>query len=455
MRILCTTVLAAIALTACTSEVSIDRNVAPSADTGQDIDQPANLPVFLDGRASYDADGDELVFHWTLEHAPSDSALPSMVNPFSTNHDEASATTRFQPDVQGVFIVSLMTKDSDYYSEPSYVIVTATEPSEIPQANAGNDQTLAIDSTAYLDGGQSIDPMGGVLNYAWTLVERPYNSTLDVDSVDNSDQRQAEFAADVAGRYSVALVVANGMADSDASTVSIDFVGTNEPPEADAGGDFSAMDCEPDVLLDCSGSTDPNKDRLYYWWVVQSVPEGSAVDNRSFTNQNAADPNIFFDIAGEYTVSCSVFDGQAWSRPDTIKVAVAERDYNEAPIIDPGPDQVVDGGEVDCETITLPYYPYTTSTTCDSCPADSVEVGKSIKDADSDPYTVEWTVIRDSKVRLLGATDELIATVQTPKITPNKKALDEDLSFVRVTVTDCTGESQHDDVEITTQCTGT
>jgi hypothetical protein len=237
------------------------------------------------------------------------------------------------------------------------------------------------------------------------------------------------------------------MAASDPDSARLFFGGTNVAPVANAGGDFAAMDCE-DVPLDCSASTDENSDRLYYWWTVQSVPAGSAVDNFSISNQNSVDPDIYFDIAGEYQLSCSAYDGRAWSRPSTITVDVAERDYNTPPLVDAGPDKVIDHGEYGCTVTTSPRYPYPVITECPKIPAEVVTVGHSVSDDDNDPYTIEWEVIKDSKVRLIGAVDGVTANVQTPAYQAQKVGYYEQVGYVQIAVTDCTGEETKDEVEV-------
>ena len=388
-------------LAACNNDPVVARNAAPVASVGDDIEQPANLEVFLDGRTSYDEDGDELTFYWSIDHAPEASELDDRANAFSPNRASDASTTSFQPDAQGVYVVELVVYDGQVYSDPSYVVVTATEPTEAPVSFAGNDQVLAFGETASLDGGQSQDPLGGLLAYEWFLVDKPYNSNLGRDSVTNADQRAASFTADVPGSYGVALIVCSRQACSAADKLTLTFEGDNQVPVADGGGDFDAEDCLS-VGLDCTGSSDPDNDLLFYWWTVQAVPEGSDVDNRYITNQNAAEPDVFFDIAGEYQLSCSVFDGQAWSTPDTITVSVAERSFNENPVVDLGDDLFVDYGTTEGEQ-ERPNSWSPLITTCDKAGESEppLEIEPVVSDADGDDYTVLWEVIRDSKARLL------------------------------------------------------
>lgn len=454
MRALLLPLVAAIAAAGCGPDVTVNRNEAPVAEVGDDIRQPANLRVFLDGRSSFDADGDELTFYWTVDHAPGGSNRDELADPFTPNRSPDAATTTFQPDAQGVYVIELVTWDGRRYSDPAYIVVDATEPDDRPVANAGNDQTMAFPGPATLDAGQSQDPLGGLLDYEWFVVSKPYNSDLDRNDVGNRTEQTATFTPDVPGEYTVGLIACSPQACSEADEVTLTFTGENQAPVANAGGDFESEDCR-EIPLNCAASTDPDGDLLFYWWQVQRVPEGSEVDNRFITNQNAAEPDIFFDVAGEYELSCSVFDGKAWSRPDTITVDVKERSFNEVPVVDAGEDQLVDYGVVKCkqERVPYPWSPLTTSCE-DKCGEDAepLTLTATAMDPDGDDFTLEWEVMRDSSARIKGRTDLLTATVETRVFTPTELGTIEDISFVQLTATDCTGGKGKDEVEIVATC---
>lgn len=446
-------VLAIASTTACNPEVSVNRNDAPVAELGDDIVQAANLTVFLDGRSSFDSDGDTLEFYWSIDQAPAASNRDEQADPFTSNRSIDAGTTTFQPDATGVYVIELLTYDGKLYSDPSYIVVNATEPDEKPVANAGNDQTLAFPGPATIDGGQSQDPLGGLLSYEWFLVTKPYSSELQRNDVDGQTERSASFTPDVPGEYTLGLIVCSPQACSEADEVTLDFSGENRAPTANAGGDSTAEDCRT-VPFDCSASTDPDGDLLFYWWTVQAAPEGSDVDNRYISNQNAATPDLFFDVAGEYQLSCSVFDGQAWSRPDTITVDVDERSTNDIPLVDVGEDQLIDYGVTLCKQERIPYSWSPLTTSCDKVGDDAapINITATASDPDGDEFTLEWEVTRDSSIRLKGRNDGLTATVETPSFQPSELGTIEDVSFLQLTATDCTGGKGKDELEIVTTC---
>jgi hypothetical protein len=435
------------------NEPEVVMNNAPSADAGDAITQAADRKVQLDGRASYDKDGDSLTYYWTFDHLPSNSQLGEMTSPFTVNQTNEGSTT-FQPDAVGTYIVKLEVYDGSLYSDASYLVVNATEPENAPVANAGGDIELQVGNVATLDGSQSSDPLGGGLSYQWSLVEVPTNSSLTESALVDADQLNATLSGDVIGWYTATLVVHNGLSYSSPDSVRVHFTGENVAPTADAGGDIDDMDCQ-DIQLDCSASTDPEGEALSYWWILQSKPENSQIDNRYISGQHIANPTFWADVAGAYTMSCSVFDGTSWSHPDTITLNVAERDYNTPPSVNAGADQEVDAGDVDCTSTTSPYYPYNTTWNCDSCENQTTTIGVSTADADGDPYVVEWIVDEDTRHATLVGVDRVPATVVLDPATPTRggscKEVDADFTLA---ATDCTGATTEDDVSVSIECCG-
>ena len=86
-----------------------------------------------------------------------------------------------------------------------------------PDADAGEDQTVATGDTVFLDGSASSDPNGDPLTYGWTLVSKPDGSTA---SLTDADTATPSFVADLNGEYRVLLVVSDGtLSDDDAVVI--------------------------------------------------------------------------------------------------------------------------------------------------------------------------------------------------------------------------------------------
>ena len=106
--------------------------------------------------------------------------------------------------------------------------------------------------------------------------------------------------------------------DSEAETSIICFnVAENQPPTvADAGSDQFLQCTNPDatlVVLDGSGSSDPDDDPLTYTW-TGPFPEGGGT-------VMGVNPTVSLPL-GEHTVSLVVNDGQVDSEPDEVSIAI-------------------------------------------------------------------------------------------------------------------------------------
>ena len=67
----------------------------------------------------------------------------------------------------------------------------------------------------------------------------------------------------------------------------------------------------PHILLNGSGSTDPDGDNLYYRWSFVSRPAGSALSSADINDRDDVTASVTPDVAGEYTLRLWVSDGRA------------------------------------------------------------------------------------------------------------------------------------------------
>jgi hypothetical protein len=421
-------------------------NVAPVAEAGADLSGPADGTIHLDGRASYDPDGDTIAYNWYFDHVPENSALGGTERAigFSKNGSSDASQTSFTPDVQGTFVVGLKVNDGKVDSPPDFVVVTAEAPEGKPVAVAGDDMTGEVGDTLTFDGSRSYDPHGKPITYEWTLVELPSGSSA---SLTDGDSAAGWLIADQRGVYVANLVVSNGLADSAPDAVVVTVTGEDNAPTANAGEDTSGEDCS---YLPLSGlsSVDPDGDALQYFWEVQNVPEGSATTNDSFSDRTAAEPTFWADIAGTYQLSLSVYDGASWSNPDPIVIEVAERSYNTDPAVIIDLIATVDAGEADCEEDGYVY-------DCEECGDQTVELGSNvtITDADGDPYQVFWEVTDGDAT--LSDENSLVTNVKLENVVPTEPGVCESLEYeFRLTVTDCTGGITKASTTIYVQCCG-
>ena len=424
----------------------VELNNAPAADAGPDQVGNADGKLCVDGSASTDPDGDALSYMWDFEWAPEGSALTS--DAFGPNNSPDAITSCFYPDGAGTYVVALRVNDGKAWSDPDYVMVEATQPEEVPVANAGSDLTVDVDASVTLDGSGSYDPKGGDLTYSWTLNQWPELSGLSTADLTGADSDAPSFTPDARGVYVLQLVVWNDYNASLADAVVVTAVGDDSAPVANAGEDQAeAFDCT-EIELDGTGSVDPDGDSLSYFWEVQNKPADSAINNSSFSDRNGAQPTFYADVAGEYVLSLTVSDGQNWSTPDLITITAGERETNSAPVVSlPTPD-TLEGGNVCCEASGYVF-------NCDDCANQTVLLGSdvTVTDADGDPLTYLWslesgngTFTDETSLETYLATED--ATATEPGV------CDSNEYELKLTVTDCTGEAVEASTTLTVTCCG-
>ena len=139
---------------------SVYANTIPIAIAGVDQDAYTGKAVRLDGSASYDPDGDPIVFwYWEFYSLPT-ASNSEIDNPFGD-------TPTFTPDLVGDYVLSLVVTDGYDYSLPDYVTISATV-NQPPVAVAQADVTAgAAPLTVNFDGTASYDPEGNDLQYLW------------------------------------------------------------------------------------------------------------------------------------------------------------------------------------------------------------------------------------------------------------------------------------------------
>jgi hypothetical protein len=429
-----------------TDTAPAETNNPPVAEAGPAVTQTADAAVQLNGGGSSDAEGDTLSFHWSFDRVPEGSTLPDKEKPFTSNNSAEAKQPSFTPDRVGTYIVKLVVNDGHVDSSPDFVVITITPPEDLPVANAGADLTGVVGTALTLDGGKSYDPKGMPLTYAWTLVDKPTASALT--GLTGADTASPSFTGDARGRYTVHLVVNNGMASSLADAAVITVSGEDGAPVANAGDDQIVEDCTT-VNLDCSTSVDPDGDLLTYNWAIQSKPaESAASDGSSFSDKTAAKPTFYPDEAGTYVLSCAVFDGKTWSTPDTLELTADERRSNSKPVVDAGADVPVTGGKAEC---TLSGYEYN----CDECGKQTVTLGADarVSDPDGDPIVYSWSVADGSAT--ITDPGSLTTTVTLEDAEPTEPGTCTDTEYrLELKATDCTGESTKDTVVFTVNCCG-
>ncbi len=422
-------------------------NTAPVASAGDNVTIEADQGVSLDGRASFDSDGDTLTYHWSFDRVPEGSNVLNLEQPFTQNNNRNSSTTTFHPDAVGTFVVSLEVDDGSVRSAADFVVVTAQVPGTRPVAQAGIDLLLEVGVTATLDGSRSYDAAGRSLSYLWSIVEVPEATSMTIDSVTGADTAAPSWEIDAKGVYILNLVVDNGLTTSQPDAVVVTVTADDNAPVANAGEDLAVEDCSW-IQLDGGNSTDPDADALQYFWELQSKPTNSVADNNSFSDRRVESPTFWADSAGTFTFSLAVSDGSNWSVADGMTMVVDERAVNTAPTVTINPISTVAAGEAECATSGYSYE-------CDDCETQNVTIGDTVAivDVDNDPYTVLWELV--SGDGSISDTSSLLTTLSVDNLTTTEPYYCNQNQFVlNLTVTDCTGEYTQASTTLAAECCG-
>jgi len=159
-----------------------------------------------------------------------------------------------------------------------------------PVADAGPDQTVNVGDLVQLDGSGSSDPDGDPLTYSWSFIARPTGSVAALSDPHIADPT---FVADVAGDYSLELVVDDGRGGTDSDQVTI---AANAPPQAD----FSFVPEHPlveELVQFTDRSTDADGVIVLWHWDFG--------DGASSSLQN---PAHAYAQGGVYTIALTVED---------------------------------------------------------------------------------------------------------------------------------------------------
>ena len=201
-----------------------------------------------------------------------------------------------------------------------------------PVANAGPDQTVAVNDKVTLNGSNSSDGDGDELTFTWSFTARPAGSLAIL-----SDPHAVKptFRVDRPGIYTLRLVVNDGNANSEPDSVTIST--RNSKPVANAGPNQTSMVGQT-VTLDGSKSSDVDGDALTYRWSFVSKPKGSKA---ALQNPTGVNPKFVPDKVGDYVVQLIVNDGLLDSVADTVKVST----INTPPVANAGAAQTAEVGD--------------------------------------------------------------------------------------------------------------
>lgn len=217
-------------------------NAAPVADAGEDqVISQTGTTVLLDGGTSFDEDGDNLVYAWSIESSPAGSS--------ATFSDVTSSSTSFVADVNGDYVIRLTVIDEfGATSDPDSVIISFDNVAPVAKITAES-TTVVAGQAVSLDASSSFDANGDPLSYRWSVISQPWGSSAGLSGPDSGS---TVLNTDMVGEYVVSLVVSDGLVTAEPTTVLIVTVGSlNTIINAlfDLSDEINELDCG--VITNC------------------------------------------------------------------------------------------------------------------------------------------------------------------------------------------------------------
>ncbi len=304
--------------------IAIDGIFYPVADAGRDIEVRPGTTVILNGSASVNPAGGDLVYLWTqtvgetVNLVNSTEAVATFTAPATTN---VTKTLSFSLTVE-----AYPTLDKDEVNV--HVVLQSIKPT----ADAGSNMRVDGGANVTLDGTGSV---GNGLSYDWQQ-----STGTHVTLSDSNTAMPSFIAPDTSSQimlgFMLTVMDSTGVFDSDRIRIT---VGHDAPPTADAGYNINAF-VNSYVILRGSGS-DPESRALSYSW-MQTGGHDVTLSNPDSSVASFITPSMSSELSFIFTV----MDPGGNSATDRMMVSVLDNESQVPSVVaDAGHDQTayVDG----------------------------------------------------------------------------------------------------------------
>ncbi len=286
-----------------TDTVTVEvKNQPPIADAGDDRVILPDTYIKLDASGSSDPDGEIESYKWT-EDGVELSTRKSFNKIFDAGRHE---------------ITLVVTDDDGDTDEDTLEILVNCA----PMADAGPDRTVPEGTLIHFNASNSSDSDGNTMYYEWKE-----------DGVGILNLAQSFDMVLQIGTHSIMLTVTDGYGATATDRVAIEVTAVDQkPPIADAGSDQAVL-IGTAVMLDASGSADPDGEIVKYGWLEDSI----------VINESMVFEHIF--PKGVHHITLVVTDNDGASGTDDVTITA--RSSMDMPEADAGADrEALEGIEI-------------------------------------------------------------------------------------------------------------
>jgi ribosomal protein L14 len=303
-------------------------NQKPKANAGDDI--AITLPqdsALLDGEGSMDPDGRIVSYDWVKISGPDQVQIMTPSTKKSWLKDLG----------KGNYVFQLKVTDDKGAIDSAIVKVTvsAVPENQLPQASGGDNVTITLPlDSVLLDGSASSDPDGKIVSYLWKEISGSKAIIISPMS------EKPRVKALVEGNYIFQLKVIDdkGGADSTFVTVTVRPPTTvgNKPPTVTIDKDITIILPLDSVLVDGSGSSDPDGKIVSYLWTKVSGSSKAII-----TSPASGKTQIIGLVAGNYIFQLKATDDKGAADSAVVRVKVKAASVNVSPLADGGENQSI------------------------------------------------------------------------------------------------------------------
>lgn len=284
-------------------------NARPSADAGVDQTVDEQTDVTLSGSAE-DPDSENLSYSWkqvggeAVELSSADEPQPAFTAPIVANGKVK------------VLVFELRVADDNGRLSKDTAKVTVLPINAAPVANAGDDQSVDVDTSVTLVG-SATDEDDDQLTYVWSQIAGP-SVTLSSMTEPSVTFVSPKVASDTVLTFQ--LIANDGTVDSEPNTVDVTVKGLAVKAITAYAGKDQNVDEHSTVSLFGSGK-DPLKHKLMYSWTqvsgVSVTLSASDIAKPSFET-----PDVANGETKTLTFELTVSDGAGRTAKDTVKITV-------------------------------------------------------------------------------------------------------------------------------------